>query len=314
MRTYNRLWRGSAPLTIASLILSAAFVLSLAGLLLDPRIITGAPAWLKPAKFAISTAIFTGTMAWVFTYVTIWPRFLQAMGWVLALAGLLEVLIIDLQAARGTTSHFNFATQLDATLFLIMAVTIALLLLASIGVLIALLRQKFEDPAWGWALRLGMLITVLGASSAGFMTRPTPPQMQALRSGKPATIIGAHTVGAPDGGPGLTGTGWSREHGDLRVPHFFGLHGIQVVPLFAWLLSKRRRLRVKPVVAFAIGYLGFIAILVWQALRGQALLAPDPLTVSVVSIWLAITLGALVLALRAGNRSHAQSMRPIQVL
>jgi hypothetical protein len=31
---------------------------SLAGLLLDPRVITGAPAWLKPIKFAISISIY----------------------------------------------------------------------------------------------------------------------------------------------------------------------------------------------------------------------------------------------------------------
>jgi len=32
-------------------------VVALIGLLLDPRVITGAPAWLKPMKFAISISI-----------------------------------------------------------------------------------------------------------------------------------------------------------------------------------------------------------------------------------------------------------------
>ena len=47
---------------------------SLAGLLLDPRVITGAPAWLKPAQFAISTAVYSLTLAWFFTVLPDWPR------------------------------------------------------------------------------------------------------------------------------------------------------------------------------------------------------------------------------------------------
>jgi hypothetical protein len=39
-----------------------AFVASPAGLFLDHRMVTG-PIWLKPAKFAISSAIYAGTLA-----------------------------------------------------------------------------------------------------------------------------------------------------------------------------------------------------------------------------------------------------------
>jgi hypothetical protein len=90
------------------------------------------------------------------------------------------------------------------------------------------------------ALRLGMSIAIIGAFSGALMTRPPPTQMAAARPGQPIPITGAHTVGAPDGGPGLPGTGWSTAHGDLRLPYFIGLHALQVLPLIAFALRRRR--------------------------------------------------------------------------
>ena len=63
-----------APLTATGLLMFVALAASLAGLWLDPRVITGMPAWLKPAKFAISIAIYALTLVWVFTYLPGWTR------------------------------------------------------------------------------------------------------------------------------------------------------------------------------------------------------------------------------------------------
>ena len=131
------------------------------------------------------------------------------------------------------------------------------------------------------------------------MTRPTSAQLDAARTAR-MTVAGAHTVGAPDGGPGLPGTGWSREHGDLRVPHFLGLHGMQLVPLMAWLLggmqSRRRRQRL--VIAGAASYGALFAILLAQALRGQSVTAPDTLTLALLAGWAAVTVAAAAFAAR----------------
>ena len=114
-------------------------------------------------------------------------------------------------------------------------------------------------------------------------------------------VAGAHTVGAPDGGPGLRGVGWSREHGDLRIPHFIGLHAIQALPLIALAIGRLtsvERRRVRLVLVGAGSYVGLFAILLWQALRGQPLIAPDMTTVVVLAAWLVATVAAAVPAFR----------------
>lgn len=112
-----------------------------------------------------------------------------------------------------------------------------------------------------------------------------------MSAGHPS-VAGAHTVGAADGGPAMTGTGWSRAHGDLRVPHFMGLHAIQVLPLLA-LASRRLRAprtsRQRLVLTLAGSYAALFGILFWQALRGQSLLAPDQRTLAALLAWAALS-------------------------
>jgi hypothetical protein len=286
------------------------FAASLVGLAIDPRVITGAPAWLKPAKFAISTAIYGLTIAWVLTHVHDRPRLSRIVGWGTAFVLVLEVALIDLQAARGTTSHFNIGTPLDATIFSVMGVAILFAWALGVTLTVALFRQKFTDRAIGWALRVGMLVTVLGSGIGGLMTNPTDAQMDAVRVTRRMPIAGAHTVGGPDGGPGLPGTGWSRQHGDLRVPHFLGLHAIQILPLIAVLAGRRirsARKREQIVLIASAGYLTLFVILLAQALSGESVMAPGATTLTALGAWLTATVAVLayVLALgRDGSSPH----------
>lgn len=281
----------------------AALVPLLAGLGLDARVITGAPAWLKPAKFAASTALFMFTLAWMFSYLPGWPRLRRIAGWLTAATLVLEVSLITLQAWRGTTSHFNVGTPLDAGVFAAMASGILVQTAASLAVTVALWRQPFADRAFGWALRLGMAISLLGASTGGLMTQPTAVQLADARAGHRVTVLGAHTVGAQDGGPGLPGTGWSLQHGDLRVPHFVGLHAMQMLPLIAFLLigrSAAETRRVRLVWVAGAGYFALFALLLAQALRGEALAAPSPVTMAAFIVWASGTAAAAWIA-RGGS-------------
>ena len=291
--TAGRLWRSSRPLTFVGVLMLAAAVASAIGILADPRVITGAPAWLKPFKFAVSTAVYSLTLAWIFAVLPEWPRLRRIVGWTTAIVFVLEVALIDVQAWRGTTSHFNASTPIDMTLFAVMGTAIVLQTLTSVAVAVALWRQRFTERTLGWALRLGMTLTILGAMTGPLMTRPTEAQLTQARAGGPMPIVGAHTVGGPDGGPGLPVTGWSREHGDLRVPHFIGLHAMQVLPLVAVGLRRWRRpeaSRVRVLFAAAASYAALFVLLLLQALNGVSVIAGDKTTSGLLAGWALVSL------------------------
>ena len=297
---WKRLWNASAPLTITGVVMIGVLAGTLVGLAVDPRLITGVPAWLKPAKFAASIAIYTLTLAWIFTLIPEFVRTRRIVGWTTAVTMILEMVIIGIQALRGTTSHFNVATPLDIALFAVMGSAIAIQTLSATGVAVALWRHPFGENAVGWALRFGIVITIAGASIGGFMTRPTSAQLDAARLGERMTIAGAHTVGAADGGPGLPGTGWSTSHGDLRIPHFVGLHAIQVMPIVALVLGRlriRQRVRLRLTLTAAASYAMLVAVLLSQALRGQSVLAPDALTLTWFAVWAAGSVAAAAAAI-----------------
>lgn len=298
----TRLWRSSPELIATAVLMLIVLAGALIGLAVDDRIISGAPAWLKPAKFAVSIAIYAITLAWLFTFLPEWPRTRRIVGWSTAFIMVVEMAIIGGQAWRGTGSHFNVATSLDAFLFGMMGTLIVAQTLLSILIAAVLWRQPFRDVALGWALRLGMTLTIAGAFTGGLMTGPTSAQLERARSGERLTIVGAHTVGAADGGPGMAGTGWSREHGDLRVPHFVGLHALQALPLVALGLPRRRftdAVRVRMVVATAVSYLALYGTLLVQALRGVPVVPTNVGTAMPLLTWALATAVALAFIARA---------------
>src|SRR4030095_10005683 len=99
--TIGRLRRADKPLTTVGLLMAAVTIATTVGLAVDPRVIAGAPACLKPTKFPVSTAIYTFTLAWVFGFLPDWVRTRRAVGRVTAAVIVMEVALISLQAWRG---------------------------------------------------------------------------------------------------------------------------------------------------------------------------------------------------------------------
>lgn len=214
--------------------------------------VLGINAFIKPAKFFISIWLFNWTMGW-FTGLLNQQRKVTVYSWVVIVAMIIELVIITGQAALGKLSHFNITSSLDARLFDLMglAITVLTIWTGYIGYLFFRYKPVATESSYLWGIRLGILLFVIFAFE-GFA-------MAARLS---------HTVGAPDGGPGLPVTNWSTRYGDLRVAHFFGMHALQLLPLFGYYVARRPR----QVILLAAFYFLLITFLLVQALAGKALI------------------------------------------
>jgi hypothetical protein len=224
--------------------------------LLDDRTVTGLNAWVKPMKFAVSIGLYLWTVAWLLGELR-GPRWGRAViRWATTVAMTAEMLLIGMQAARGTTSHYNIATAFDGAVFSWMGVMIMVNTLAATLLFVLFCRPLTRVPrAYAWGIRLGVLVFVVGSLEALAMI-----------------FRQAHTVGLPDGGPGLPLVNWSTRGGDLRIAHLLGLHALQAFPLAGHLLARRGH-GLAALFGFVVLY---VAVAVWlfaQAMQGRPLLA-----------------------------------------
>ena len=234
-------------------------VVALALLPFDHRLVTGAPAWMKPLKFALSGLAFTWTLAWLLADLPApAQRAVRRLSGGVALSMTVEMAVIFTQAGRGVASHYNQSSPLNGLLFGLMGIFIMVNTALTIWAVYLAWRYWPHGPAsYVWGLRLGLLVFLVGSALGGFMIHNQQ-----------------HTVGAPDGGPGLPGLGWSTVAGDLRLAHFLGMHALQALPLLGWALSRWRPRRAVALTWLgAAVYVAAVGGLLAQALAGHPLLA-----------------------------------------
>jgi hypothetical protein len=216
------LWHGLALLTLA--------LVCAPGLWLDPRTLNDINVWIKPIKFQLSSGLYLLTLC-AFFLVALPPgadrtRRGRYVVWAAIATSWFEVVYITLQAARGESSHWNLSSTFTTVMYGLMG--LGALVLASTGFVQGLMIRSDRtvplEPALRHAIFLGLTMSfVLGAGFGAVMGAGT-----------------SHWVGgvASDAG-GLPLFEWSRQGGDLRVAHFFGLHAMQLVPAFGWWATRR---------------------------------------------------------------------------
>lgn len=257
----SEIYRRNRVLAVVGWLHVAALVVLLIVAPFDTRTVMGINPWIKPLKFLVSITIYVWTLAWFLDYLSSYRRTVRLISWGTGLVFVGEMACIITQAARGMTSHFNVKTNFDGMIFGVMGLLIFINTTLVLVTLLLFARPTARlAPAYLWGIRLGLLLFFL--SSLEGMTMISNM---------------AHTVGEPDGGPGLPVVNWSTRAGDLRVAHFLGFHALQLLPLAGHWLSRRwgdtaRRRQVTYVFALAFVYTLFTALLFWQAMRGRPLI------------------------------------------
>ena len=303
--------RWHRPLLALAAVLAVAVVPVAIAAVIDDRQLLGVGVWEKPLKFLLSGVLYAATWSWIVGQFTRWRRAAWWAGTIITATLATELVIIVGFAAAGLRSHFMVDTPLATTAWAIMAFAITTLWMATLLAAIALWRNPGADAARTAALRAGVVISLIGMGLAFLMTGPTAAQLSDFQG-----VAGAHAVGTADGGPGIPLLGWSTVAGDLRIPHFIGMHALQAVPLLALGLELLARpigvlraaaVRRGLVLTGAGAWLAATALVTVQALRGQSIVQPDALTLAAGAAIAVAAVVAAIVVLRRGARAQSRS-------
>ncbi len=217
----------------------------------------GADFWSRLVKFEVSLALHFFTLALVIqTLNGAWrgSLLLAALAGVTAAAGLGETLWMMVLGAIA------FAPTPDLVRFtygLMGAGTVAIMVSAFlVGLAVAFdRRSRATSP-----LRIAVVIGLVGGAALTLLV--------GLVLGERGTShVGVH----PRGGAVVPFLGWSLVVGDLRTPNFFALHGMQAVPLWGWLVTRRfgGGTAIALVIAGAAVWMALTLFLLERALSGR---------------------------------------------
>jgi hypothetical protein len=221
---------------------------------IDPRQVNGVSGWEKPAKFFLSIALHTATLAWGVSLLDTTgrsSRFVRYASNIFVTAAVVELAYLSFQAARGEASHFNVSTTFTAIMYPLMGIGAVTLttVTALLGWRIVQGRTDVTGYAAGWGFMLSAVSTTL---VAGYLSS-----------------LGSHWIGGDQtDATGLAFFHWSTTGGDLRAAHFVSLHLMQALPLVAWFFPDKR-----VVAAAALTGAIVVALLAAQALMGIPFLA-----------------------------------------
>ena len=304
--------RWHRPLVVLGVACGVVALASLIAMPFDDRTLMGDSVWAKSFKFGFSFFAYCLSLAWLLSHMTKLRRTGWVFGTLFAVISAAEVGVIVAAAAAGSYSHFNTSEDPLNQVVQLAFQFVPVMFLANVVIAVIVLFQRIGDKAVTAVIRWGLLLSSLGMFAAFFIVTVGGQGERTVvdANGNEVVLNAGHGVGDLDGN-GMVLTGWSTTGGDMRVPHFIGLHGIQVLIGVAMLLGfiaarrawlRDERARAAVVRWFALGYLGVFATSAVQAVRGQSFVAPDAASLAGFAASVLVAAAGIVLTVRKASR------------
>jgi hypothetical protein len=203
--------------TVGGLLVLSGFI-HLAVLVVSDSSWEGPISLRKPTTFGLSFGLTLINVTLIASLVSLSNRQRTLLLGVFTAACVLETFLVSMQAWRGVPSHFNMETPFDAAVAQTLAVGGLLLVAVIVALTVSAVRDRAPLPArLRQSIRAG-LMALVGAQIAGGVMIATGVRL--MVSGNPEL---AYATG-----------GW------LKPVHAVLMHGILVLPLLAWVISRTK--------------------------------------------------------------------------
>jgi len=291
---YNELRpKGAAAKLVSRLAMVLMFVavVHIGVFIVDDRAWAGAVSWRKPIVFAVSFAMLAWAVGWVLDRLPE-RRGAKIISRIVVFTSVVEISLISMQAWRGRASHFNDATNADATIFGIMGQAVLLLSIAIFALLIWSIIERPCDPVVAIAAIAGLVIMMTGLGIGVWLVDLGKTYYEQFNE-VPAVV----TYG---------------EAGVPKFPHGVAFHGIHVFAVAAALLTASSASMIKKVslmLVIVVSYTGVLGFSALQTFEGRAptdVVATSAALATVSTVALGVTMAASAALAFASNRTAAK--------
>ena len=215
---------------------------------------------IKPLNFTMSMAMYLATVVILLDYLRASIGWKKVIGWGVSICIVIGITCITMQAARGTTSHFNNGTPFDSAVSSVMDIVDPLNGGFVLVLLIFALQFKYDVSRLSQlGIAFGLFLFLAGSAIGGVM----------VAHGQ--SVVGVCAWGSWTAGGQLEHT----TGGDFRVAHFLGIHALQILPIAGWLIDRLkalpRRAKATAFVAVSAGYVLLMGFVFLQAMDGVPL-------------------------------------------